>query len=284
MQRPLPRFRFLFFRFLFRFLLLPTLATSLVPPPARAQEEDAMEALTRADTLLLRDHRPREALAAYQGVLTREPDNVEALWRASRACVVLGVMAEDWETRKGRHRQGAELARRAEALRPGDMELTYWRAANLGRWAQEEPGARVVLGLAKEVRGAAEEILRAHPDHAGAHNVLGMFFFEVLNLNGAEMAIARLLAPGTLRGVRWEEANNHLRRAVALEPFNVLYLKDYGRALLWHGEKAEARRYLERALAAPVILPTDPVFQREARVLLEQMEGGGRALLGDTGR
>jgi tetratricopeptide (TPR) repeat protein len=227
--------------------------------------------LSQADTLLLRDHQPLEALELYRASLARDTADVEALWRASRACAVLGILAQDWDSRKAWHREGADLARKAEALRPGDLELTYWRVANLGRWAQEEPGAREVIGLAREVRAPAEEILAGHPNHAGAHNVLGMFYFEILSLNRAKRAIARVLAPGTLRGVRWEEAHNHLRRAVALEPFNVLYLKDYGRALLWHGDLAEAGIYLERALHAPLELPTDPVFQREAEILLEEV-------------
>jgi tetratricopeptide (TPR) repeat protein len=135
-----------------------------------------------------------------------------------------------------------------------------------------------VVGLAKEVRHTAEEILARDPTHAGAHNVLGMFFFEVLTLNRAKRAVAGLLAPGTLRGVRWEEADYHLRRAVALDPFNTLYLKDYGKALLWHGDLEEARTYLQRALRSPPTLPTDSVFQREAGILLEELaERGGLA-------
>ncbi len=210
-------------------------------------------------------------MEVYRAILSESPNNVEALWRAARASVVLGILSEDWDTRKAWYREGADLARQAEALRPGDLELSYWRAANLGRWAQEEPGGRTVVGLAKEVRSTAEEILGRDPTHAGAHNVLGMFFFEVLTLNKAERAIAGLLAPGTLRGVRWEEADYHLRRAVALDPFNTLYLKDFGKALVWHGDVEEARMYLERALRVPATLPTDPVFQQEARILLAEV-------------
>jgi tetratricopeptide (TPR) repeat protein len=229
--------------------------------------------LARADSLLLEAHRPAEALAVYQDVLNGNPGDFEALWRASRACLILGILEDEWETRKEWHRRGEEFALRAEALRPEDLVALYWRAANLGRWAQEEPGPREILRLARAVRRAADRVLRADPDHAGAHNVLGMFYFEILDLSGLERGIARLLAPSVVGRVRWRDAANHLRRAVALDPYNVLYLKDYGRALLWHGDVEEARIHLERALDLPVVLPTDPVFLREARILRDRAEG-----------
>ena len=103
------------------------------------------------------------------------------------------------------------------------------------------------MRLATEVRGGADRILRVDPNHAGAQNALGMLNFEILQLNRIKRNIARLLAPSAVRDTRWEDAHNHLRRAVALDPDNILYLKDYGRALLWHGDTLEARAYLQRA-------------------------------------
>lgn len=258
--------------------LLPQGGSTLTPEqgssraPVWVQEQDTTRAAVRAraDVLLMEDHRPREALDRYREILNDHPQDFETLWRASRACLVLGILEDSWEPRKGWYREGAGLARQAGVLRPHDIGPTYWRAANLGRWAQEEPGAREVLRLAKEIRSAADSILRADPNHAGAHNVLGMFYFEILHLNPVKRAIARILAPSAVRNIRWRDTANHLRRAVALDPENVLYLKDYGRALLWHGDTLTARTHLRRAVALPVTLPTDPTFLREAGLLLEQ--------------
>lgn len=239
------------------------------------QEQDGAkaEALARADILLMEHHRPLEALDRYREILNDHPQDFETLWRASRACLVLGILEDEWERRKGWYREGAELARQAEALRPNDIDATYWRGANLGRWAQEEPGSREVIRLAGEVRSTADSILRVDPNHAGAHNILGMYYFEILHLNPVKRSIARILAPSVVRNIHWQDAAGHLRRAVALDPYNILYLKDYGRALLWHGDTLAAQTHLRRATALPVILPTDPTFLREAGILLE-LAGG----------
>jgi tetratricopeptide (TPR) repeat protein len=241
----------------------------------RTQEQDRgkSEALAQADILLLEGHRPHEALARYREVLNDHPQDFETLWRASRACLILGILEERWEPRKAWYREGAELARQAGALRPDDIDPTYWRAANLGRWAQEETGSREILRLVREVRSTADSVLRVDPNHAGAHNILGMYHFEILKLSAVKRNIARILAPSALRNVHWQDASGHLRRAVALDPFNILYLKDYGRALLWHGDTLEAQAHLRRATVLPVILPTDPIFLREAGILLDAAGG-----------
>lgn len=244
-----------------------------LPQGAQGQNTPQATTLAQGDSLLMEDHDAREALARYREVLAQDSLHVDALWRAARACLVLGILEEVWVARKAWHQEGVEYARKAEAGKPGDPEIIYWRAANLGRWAQEEPGARTVLSLAREVRASADSILRMNPDHAGAQNVLGMYYFEILHLNSVKRALARVLAPSAFQGIQWSDALAHLRRAVALEPFNVLFLKDYGRALLGHGDTLNARIHLERALSQPVVLPTDPIFQREARILLEQAGG-----------
>jgi len=251
-------------------LLQPTGALSQEPV---LQDTAKSTVLERADALLLEQHIPLEALEIYREILTDHPQDYETLWRASRACLVLGILEMGWDARKAWFQEGVEYAHQAEELPSGDIAATYWRAAIQGRWAQKEPGSREVIRLAKEVRTTADSILRVDPNHAGAHNVLGMFHFELLRLNPVKRSIARILAPSTLQNVRWQDATDHLRRAVALEPTNVLYLRDYGEALLWHGDTLMAQTHLRRAIALPAILPTDAKFLSEAGDLLRSIGG-----------
>ncbi len=247
----------------------------LLGAPAGEPPQDASRdaRLARADTLLLSEHLPLKALERYRDLLAEDPHDPEALWRAARACAFLGVLAPQREVEMEWYRAGSEYGERAQEGDPEGLDALYWRLANLGLWAQKERSPLEVLRLARLVRYLADQALRRDPDHAGARNAMGMFHYRVLSLNPAARAIARVLAPSALRRIRWTDAAAHLRRAVALEPDNVLYRVDYGRALLWHGDTLQAREELERALSLPVDLPTDPAFKEKATRLL--MRAGG---------
>ena len=231
--------------------------------------------MARGDALLFEHLAVRASQEVYEEILRENPGEYEALWRCSRGSLALAILEEEWAQKLELFDQGVSYARRALEVRHDDEEALYWLAASLGRWAQKEMDSRKALELAGEVRRTAERLLEMNPDHAGAHNVLGMFHFEVLRKSRVERMLGGLLAPSTLRGVTWEEASMHLSRAAALDSQSVLYHRDYAEALLWRGDKPAARRVLDEAILLPLILPTDGKFMREVGELRHRAGMGG---------
>ena len=212
---------------------------------------------------------PAGSLAAADALLAARPGDYEALWRAARAAVVLGTLAEAEDVQDAWFLRGAAYGERAATLRPEGVDGLYWLGASKGRLALQQ-GPRTTAALAQEVYDLAHRVLALDPLHAGGHNILGKLEYEVMTLTAFERFLARLiLGNEALRTASWEGAEHHFTRSLAAEPEVILFHFDLGKMYLAQGRLEEARAAFERVLALPVRHPPDPGWKREARVLLE---------------
>lgn len=229
--------------------------------------EDLVRAGDEAHVGLL----PARALEAYLRVLAAEPDRYDALWRAAREAVNLGMLATDGARRKGRYSEAEEYARRARAAAPAGVEGAEWLAIALGRQALEQ-GPRGRVRYAVQVRDAALAALALDSANAGAHHVLGEWHAEVRRLSRVERWVAReLLGGGILGEASWEEAEAHLSRAVVLDPSGLIHHLNLARVYLDTGRLDEARECLRQVLERPAAEPVDPLHKQEAQRLLQAL-------------
>jgi len=137
--------------------------------------------------------------------------------------------------------QFATLKDRADALaarHPQSAELLILKAIILSTYA-EAKGSLDALSLVEAARDTALQAakLDEKADDAGAYTVLGVLYYKV---------------PGWPIGFgNNRRARENLDRALALAPDAVDANYFYGDFLIEQGEKAEARRFLEKALKAP---------------------------------
>jgi tetratricopeptide (TPR) repeat protein len=250
---------------------LPSVGQDSWTPPDRDPE------IVRAGAqALFLDGRTRDALDQVKGLLERDPLSYEDLWRAASYAVALGVEteevgdgqeAEDWYAR------GLAWADSAVGVRPSGTEGRYWALAALGRTALSA-GPREATGIADRIRIRALDLLEDEPDHAGAHNVLGRLYFEIMSRSGVTRFFGRAFFRGeALREASWELAEHHLRRAVASDPEAAMYQLDLGRLLLATNRREEGRRALIRVVELAESHPPDQSFAREARRLLAASGG-----------
>ncbi len=215
--------------------------------------------------------RPAESLERCDSLLIARPGDFELLWRASRAALVLGILADHPDTQRRMYLRAEELARRTALLDERRVEGHYWLAAAMGRRALHESIITTVR-LATAVNDEANAVLAIDSLHAGAHDVLGKLSSEVMNLPTFLRVVAgRVLGVPVARYASWEEAERHLRRAIALDPEMVLYRADLAQLYLRMGRRAEAEQEVHRLRALPRVHPPDALFQREA---LERLSDG----------
>ena len=215
--------------------------------------------------------RPREAFDLLEEHLEANPHDYEALWRAARSAVVLGVAEEGIRQQNGWLDPAIVLGDRAVSERTDGIDGIYWRGAAAGRRAMNA-GPGYGADLAQRVYDDAHAILVLDPSHGGAHNLLGKLNYEIMSLSRIERFIGRtFVRKQALRDSSWEAAEEHLRVAAESWPDFVLFQFDLAQLHRKRGRGDEARSTLRHVTEMVPLHPSDASFQDEARRYLEEL-------------
>jgi tetratricopeptide (TPR) repeat protein len=259
-------------------VVLPGLALGAVHG-VRAQEQPITIAparpmptpVARADNLMAGGN-IEASLDLLETYLESHPNDFEARWRAARAAVYMGILATGTEIENRWYRRGIAHADRALAERPDDLEALRWDIAAKGSLAVQT-GARETVRLAKDVYRLAHRLLELDPRNAFAYDALGSLDYQVMELNAFKRALGRLfLGADVLSVASWHDALEYHRRAVALDPNNLLYRVDLANTLAKTGHTAEAIEQLRVAVALPSRLPVDSDFRARAERRLKELQ------------
>ncbi|MDR2261493.1 MAG: tetratricopeptide repeat protein [Azoarcus sp.] len=137
----------------------------------------------------------------------------------------------------GRVREAYGLVDRVLREQPDDSDLLYESAMLAER-----------IGMHEVLEGRLRKLIALHPDHAHAYNALGYSLAD--------------------RGIRLEEAERLIARALELAPENAFILDSMGWVLFRRGDLAGALKQLEEAYA----LRTDPEIAAHLGEVLWRLE------------
>ncbi|MDR0717229.1 MAG: tetratricopeptide repeat protein [Azoarcus sp.] len=137
----------------------------------------------------------------------------------------------------GRAREAYNLVDRVLREQPDDSDLLYESAMLAER-----------IGMHEVLEGRLRKLIALHPDHAHAYNALGYSLAD--------------------RGIRLEEAERLIARALELAPENAFILDSMGWVLFKRGDLAGALKQLEEAYA----LRTDPEIAAHLGEVLWRLE------------
>ena len=245
---------------------LVVLTASLVASPLFGQ--------TAAEHIVLgdRDHAAMNAASAlrhYQEAIRVDPNNAEALWRASREAIDLGEFED--KSRDSLYSLGEQYARRSVQANPQSAMTHFALAKAIGRKALSM-GARDRVKFAGEVRKEALESLKLDSTNAGALHVMGMWNANVMRLSG----MSRFLAKNVLGGkvfdqANWKDAVAYLERAAALEPERIVHKLALAGVYSDSGNKAKARETYQAALQLKPTDYNDKHYQRQADASLKAL-------------
>jgi tetratricopeptide (TPR) repeat protein len=248
--------------------ILP-LAFVVAASPAAGQFSTFGGPIAEADMLYLAGE-PRLSLERLQAHLDTDSTDYDALWRAARAAVVIGIDEEDNRVQNGWLDPALDYARRAAEERPGEIDGLYWRGVSAGRRAMNA-GPGYAVELAQMVYDDANAILAIDSLHGGAHNMLGKLNYEIMSLSRVKRGIARtFMGNPALDDSSWEQAEYHLRRAAEVWPDFVLFHFDLAQLYRKRGRRDDAIVAYERALALTAVHPTDHRLQEQAREVLAE--------------
>jgi len=180
------------------------------------------------------------------------------------------IYANGVETREAaRLAHFEEVMRRAEGqalAEPKNANAHYLYAYAAGRYSQRISIVKALSqGYGGRIRAALEKSLAAAPKHADAHIAMGMFHAEVLDKVGA-------IVGGVTYGARREKGEEHLRRALALNPESPIACVEAAIGLVMlHGKKAldEAGTLYARAAA---MKPRDAMEKLDVEAAKAELE------------
>jgi len=245
-------------------------ALALCVAPLAASTARAQSA---AEHIAAGDREPMDAAAAvrhYEAALAAEPNNYEALWKASIWSVDVGEGSQG-AAQKTAYQKGEQYARRAVAANPNDAEGHFALAKALGRTALSL-GKKDQVKYAGDVRTQALEALRLNPKHPGALHVMGVWNAEIMRLSGFTRFMAKNFLGGKVFDTAsWGEAQRYLEEAVALEPTRLVHRIDLAQVYLDRDNKAKAKEQIDVLLRTPAADASDVRSKAQAQALAQKL-------------
>jgi len=160
----------------------------------------------------------------------------------------------------------ADRARQIIALLPDEANAHYLLALALGRFSQRiSILAALARGLAPEVENSLRHTLKISPRHADAHTAMGLFNAEIIGKLGT-------FAAGISYGVSVEQAVEHFKKALKLNPQQAIVKVEYARALhLMDKDKnaTEIHDLLQQAIKCAPMDALEFMDVEHARAMLE---------------
>jgi len=249
------------------------MACLFLPLAATAAAQTVEEHIAQGDEAYGRLD-PPAALAHYEAALALDSSNYEALWKAARSAVDLGKQMDD-EQKKVRDSVYAAADRYARAsveANPMGADGYFMLGNAVGRLALTK-GPKERVAYAKEIREATLTALELDSLHDGAHHVLGRWHAEIMRLPGITKFFAKtFLGARVFNEASWDNAVQHLERAVQLNPANVYHHLDLAEVYLDLKQPERARPHLERLLELPDSDVMDPAYKEQARAHLAKLK------------
>jgi tetratricopeptide (TPR) repeat protein len=211
------------------------------------------------------------ALKHYEAAIAADPKNYAALTKAAHEATDLGEFDPSEQRRDTLYRQAEDYARRAVAANPGELDGHFELARAIGRRALTM-GKRDQVKFASEVYNETQAALKINPNHAGAIHVMGVWNQHIMELNGLVRMLAKTVLGGKVFGeASWDNAQQDMEKAVALEPNRITHHLDLARVYEDRDQKAKAIEHYEWIARAPVTDFNDHHYKDEAARRLKEL-------------
>lgn len=215
------------------------------------------------------------ALEHYQAALALEPNNYDALYKASRAMVDLAdvIPASDKgqkERQKAAYTEATALARKAVAANPNDTWGHFQLAAANGKRLLML-GKKEQIDASKQVRAEIDKALELDPTNHLAYHALGRWHRRMAEIGGAKRFFGGIIYGSIPKG-SFEESEKNLRQAIELHPEYINHYLELGLTLVELKKTDEAAQCFQKAIDLPKTTSKDDVLKEQARAELDKLK------------
>ena len=213
--------------------------------------------------------RTEEALQLYLQADNNDPNNSFILQKIAQAYSDSIVDLNDTAEQTRRANLTLEYAKRAVALAPDNPVNVLSVAIAHGRLATYSD-TRTKVEFSRFIKTDAERALELDPNYAWAHHVLGRWHYEIASLGSVARWFAKLIYGG-LPPASYADAETHLKKAIQLDPDNLIHHLELGFVYAADGRETDARRQLELGLNMPSTQKHDAIAKTRARAALADL-------------
>ena len=204
----------------------------LVAAASAAWAQTPVEA---ARALVARYHEDPTALDRARDLLDAslaKERKVETMVMLSYVQFLIGDLRTTAEDKLASYDRGREIGQRAVELAPRSHDAHLWFAINTARWG-ETKGVLRSLFLLPTIRQELETLLELDPRSVRAHILVGNVLLEVPGFAGGDRA----------------KAEEHLKKALEIDPRFTNARVDLARVYIADARYADARRELQRVVS-----------------------------------
>jgi len=210
-----------------------------------------------------------DALPLYLAAEKLEPKNPELLVRIARQYRYLMTDASDTPEKLRLGRMALEYSTRAAACGPKDCDAQLATAITLGKMLQYLP-AKQQVAASPQIKESVDKALAVDSHNDTAWHVLGRWNRVLAEVSSAKRFVAGLVY-GQLPKGSIEEAEQAMKKAIALNPHRLMHYIELGRIYAQMGRKEEARQFINKGLAMPDTEKDDPETKQRGRETLSKL-------------
>jgi tetratricopeptide (TPR) repeat protein len=210
-----------------------------------------------------------EARGHYLTELQSAPRSAAVLWRMARLMNVAAGTATG-EEKHDQYREAERYARSCVAADSSVAEGHTWLAVSLGNLAMFE-GSKAKVRLANEIKGELDRALALNRNDDVAYSILGSFYRALGNVSWIERQLAAVFL-GSLPSGGYAEAEQALKKAIALAPGGLRHRYELGLLYADWGKDDEARKTLQECLRLTPLLASDRADQERIREKLRDLD------------
>ncbi|MFL6583686.1 MAG: tetratricopeptide repeat protein [Chthoniobacterales bacterium] len=234
-----------------------------------ASAEESADALVEKGKAFDRKFQAKEALPLYLSAEKLEPKNPDLLVRIARQYRYLMTDASDKQEKLRLGHIALDYSTRAAACGPKDCDAQLAPAITLGKMLPYMP-TKEQVSASPRIKESVDKALAIDPHSDTAWHILGRWHRVLAEINSMKRMVAGLIY-GQLPKGSIEEAEQAMKKAIALNPNRLMHYIELGRIYAQMGRKDEARQFINKGIAMPDTEKDDPETKQRGRETLAKL-------------
>jgi tetratricopeptide (TPR) repeat protein len=216
-----------------------------------------------------RKFQANEALPLYLSAEKLEPKNPDLLVRIARQYRYLMTDASETKEKLRLGHLALDYSERAAACGPKDCDAQLAIAITLGKMLPYMP-TKEQVSASPRIKESVDKALAIDPRSDNAWHILGRWNRVLAEISGAKRFLAGMIY-GDLPKGSYEEAEQAMKKAIALNPKRLMHYIELGRIYSLMGRKEEARQLIDKGLEMPDVEKDDPETKQRGRETLAKL-------------